>query len=209
MQTSNSEFRERVVLTCAHVLRDNDRRSGVFETNSVTVSPGLTGSVTYRDLIDTVSGSNIYIPSQWGSGPLFNRAFDYALIFLNRPLGNISTGTGTFAWGALETDDIRSISEPFISGYPYNPGEGRNGDIQYFDSDVIIGSSISGPRMEHRIDTERGQSGALVFTTRVIDGVNRYVAFGLHTDRKADGETANGALRITNSIHRDIESRLR
>ena len=146
------------VLTAGHCVYD--KASGGF-AKKIEVIPGLSG--TYKPYGSAYS-KKIRTYSAWTSSQ--NSNYDFALITLDRPIGN-STG-----WlGYTTYSSVNGITGN-IAGYPGDKG----GTYLYYHSGPI--SSSTSYRLYYQIDTYGGQSGSGIY---YIDSQNNRYIFGIHT----------------------------
>lgn len=146
------------VLTAGHCVYN--KASGGY-AKKIEVIPGLSG--TYKPY-GSAYAKKIRAYTAWTSSQ--NSNYDFALITLDRPIGN-STG-----WlGYTTYSSVNGITGN-IAGYPGDKG----GTYLYYHSGRI--SSSTSYRLYYQIDTYGGQSGSGIY---YIDSQNNRYIFGVHT----------------------------
>ena len=171
----------RYVLTAGHCVHQNSKGGWA---NSIEVIPGLDGS--YKPY-GSAYGSYFRSVTAWTVDE--NSEADYALITLDRNIGNTVGWFGYGWWSSL--DGVTG----HLAGYPGDRGAGVE---MYYDYDPI--QSSNDKRLFYQIDTYNGQSGSGVY--RKIDG-SRYV-MGVHA-YGVNGDNLNKATRINESRYDRIQ----
>lgn len=194
----------RHVLTAAHCIYNRERGGyAVGRNGSVTVVPGLNGSqepfgraVAIR--VDTYQG---YVQNN-------NPDFDFALLTLDRPIGD---QTGWFGFTTVmpptSSGFVNNRQSGHIAGYP-----GFQGTALMYDRDAI--TRVDPLRVWHRIDTQGGQSGSGIFSIQSNSAFGTTFAqmnprvFAVHIDgTRSPGTcnvTCNGGTRITSQRFNDL-----
>ena len=172
---SGTMIAPRYVLTAGHCVNQDSK--GGWAT-SVEVVPGLDG--TYRPY-GSAFATRFRSVTAWTEDQ--NADSDYALITLDRNMGNTTGWFGYGTWSNLE-----GITG-HLAGYPADRGAGVE---MYYDYDPILDTNDK--RLFYQIDTFNGQSGSGVY--RKIDG-SRYV-MGVHA-YGVNGDNLNKATRINSS----------
>jgi V8-like Glu-specific endopeptidase len=124
----------------------------------------------------------------WATSHL--RDFDYALIVLDRDVGN---QTGWLGYGWQEPMPLYTIN---INGYP---GDKPAGTMWHADCAI---SSVTATRLYYPCDTFGGMSGSAAYTW--FGGANRII-YGIHA-YGVDSTGLNGATRINQSVFNTLNS---
>lgn len=176
----------RHVLTCGHNLIDPDSRTSV---QSIKVVPGCNGRANRPFGFQT---SRTWRTSdEWRTS--FNRLFDYGLITLSNPIGNIPQrviGNKTFDyWGKPGTHTLLLPIQPgssgfrgtkaTVSGYPGDKPLAAFGGEQWAANGIItnMAPAVGRELIHYTADTCAGHSGSPVWIRR---GDNLCL-FAIHT----------------------------
>jgi glutamyl endopeptidase len=170
------------VLTAGHVVYNHDHGGWA---KSIAVYPGQDGGSipysAYATKLRSVTG--------WTSSE--DSDYDYALITLNKNLGN---STGWFGLASFSDSTLDSTGTAYITGYPAEKAWGTQwqhwGPLTDNDSTMVY----------YRIDTTGGQSGSGVYrfynNSRYVFAV--HTGWSWHFDWFSSGEYNHGT-RITSS----------
>jgi len=153
----------RTLITAGHCVFDPFELGGWART--IKVMPGRNGDA--NPLFGTAESSRFSTTNRWLEAQ--DEDFDYAAIHLSEDLG---TKAGTFGIGLLLDSELKDLMVN-VSGYPVEPGEGRE---QYFHANRV--KALTGRRLFYDIDTMGGQSGSPVWA--YLDGSTDPVVVGIH-----------------------------
>jgi glutamyl endopeptidase len=152
----------RTLITAGHCVFDPEELGGW--ARQITVSPGRNGDT--RPFSSVVSKS-FSTTKDWLDD--LEADFDYAAIHLDTDL---ATNIGSFGVAVLPDADFTNLLLN-VSGYPVQPGNGRD---QYFHANRV--KAVTPRRIFYDIDTMGGQSGAPVWA--YLDGSPDPVVVGIH-----------------------------
>jgi V8-like Glu-specific endopeptidase len=186
----------KVLLTAGHCIHDNDKLGGL--TRGITVLAGRGNGVEPfgRHRAVRVAALERWIEHR-------DEDFDVGCIFLDRPVGE---DTGVFNLHApTDAELINRLVN--ISGYPREPGEGKE---QYFHANRV--QAATARSVFYDVDTKGGQSGAPVFAQEAPNAPA--TAIGLHaygTGRTngvppLPGGSANSGPRLTAELLATIQA---
>jgi len=153
----------RTLITAGHCVFDPFELGGWART--IKVMPGRNGDA--NPLFGTAESSRFSTTNRWLEAQ--DEDFDYAAIHLSEDLG---TKAGTFGIGLLLDSELKDLMVN-VSGYPVEPGEGRE---QYFHANRV--KALTSRRLFYDIDTMGGQSGSPVWA--YLDGSTDPVVVGIH-----------------------------
>jgi V8-like Glu-specific endopeptidase len=172
------------VLTAGHCVHSVG--NGGWATK-VEVIPGLSG--TYKPF---GSAFATYLRSYTGWTQSQNSNYDFALITLDRSIGN---STGWLGYGYFPS--INGVTGN-LAGYPGDKG----GVNLYYHAGPIASSTAQ--RLSYQIDTYNGQSGSAVYRFYTPSGgTNGRYVFGVHTN---GGTTFNSGTRIDSAKYTNLQS---
>jgi glutamyl endopeptidase len=137
----------RTVITAGHCVFDPVELGGWAK--KITVVPGRNVD---KKPFKTASSSAFSTTDKWQEAQ--DPDFDYGVIHLSTDLG---ASVGSFSVGVLPDAALKNRLVN-VSGYPFDPGEGK---AQYFHANRV--NAITGRRVFYDIDTMGGQSGSPVW----------------------------------------------
>jgi glutamyl endopeptidase len=137
----------RTVITAGHCVFDPVELGGWAK--KITVIPGRNVD---KKPFKSASSSSFSTTDRWQEAQ--EADFDYGVIHLSSDLG---AGIGSFSVGVL-TDEALKNRLVNVSGYPFEPGEGK---AQYFHANRV--KAVTNRRIFYDIDTMGGQSGSPVW----------------------------------------------
>jgi glutamyl endopeptidase len=154
--------------------------------SEIEVIPGL-------DKNDRPFGSHVstYFYSVEGWVKDRNSETDYAVIVLNKPIGD---KTGWFGFGNLDDVELKKQIAN-ISGYPLDLEKATK---QYYHSRKL--TIVSSRKVYYDIDTYGGQSGSPVWLNI---GENERIAIAIHT---TGGSTSNNGTRIIKEVFDNLKT---
>lgn len=161
------------VLTCGHNISVR-KYGGLIESLDFYAGFSENGLVSEK-----ASATRIFVATKWLQEE--DRAFDIALVELDKPIGN---SAGYYGIAALEAHHLAG-KDVTITGYPGDLDGGKN---QYTQTDSI--QAVTPFKFSYHIDTAKGQSGSSVMMVHQ----NSPICVGVHTSGHF---VANGAIRIT------------
>lgn len=190
---------ERHVLTAAHVVYDVIQNPAQYD---LEITIALDGD---KDLGRTVRSGRPNIPSLYAPG---KTDYDYALITLNRPVGQSKfdelNGDRLCFWGSTDcgagtllvrVDPKNLVTQTaYTSGYPKNKGK----SAMWCFSGLLAEVGETARTMAYTADVTEGQSGSPVWIQR--DG--KFVLVGIVVSRG----TTNRVVRVTRELCRQLAS---
>ncbi len=152
----------RTVITAGHCVFDPVELGGWAK--KITVVPGRNVD---KKPFQSASSSSFSSTDRWQEAQ--DADFDYGVIHLSTDLG---AAVGSFSVGVLPDAALKNRLVN-VSGYPFEPGEGR---AQYFHANRV--KALTGRRLFYDIDTMGGQSGSPVWAYE--EGTDVPVVVAIH-----------------------------
>ena len=174
-----------MVLTNAHCVY-NSERGGL--ATSVSVTPGQIGNDDQGRPFGTALSKRIMVPDRWVETQ--NRNYDYAVIELEQPIGNIT------GWKGITTDvTANEITQSrfFMSGYP---GDKPRGTMWMDSGDLWFEGKNN--YLYHNLSTNPGSSGSGIYRTFSNKPSDLSYVIAVHASGLVSGR-ANVAINLTNT----------